>query len=83
LQSRYGAWASRQSEIIPDRDSLELRVEEAAERFGEDVPLPEHWGGYRLRPDVMEFWQHRENRLHDRFCFRREGERWIVERLSP
>jgi pyridoxamine 5'-phosphate oxidase len=83
LQSRYGAWASRQSEVIPDRDSLDRRFEGAAERFGEDVPLPEHWGGYRLRPDAIEFWQHRENRLHDRFRFRREGDGWIVERLSP
>jgi pyridoxamine 5'-phosphate oxidase len=83
LQSRYGAWASRQSEVIPDRDSLDRRFEEAAATYGEDVPLPEHWGGYRLRPDAIEFWQHRENRLHDRFRFRREGDGWVVERLSP
>jgi pyridoxamine 5'-phosphate oxidase len=83
LQSRYGAWASRQSEVIPDRESLDLRYEEAAERFGADVPLPEHWGGYRLRPDAIEFWQHRENRLHDRFRYRLDGTEWLVERLSP
>jgi pyridoxamine 5'-phosphate oxidase len=83
LQSRYSAWASRQSEVIPDRRSLEARVEDAVAAFGEDVPLPEHWGGYRLRPAVFEFWQHRENRLHDRLRYRRDGDGWVVERLSP
>ena len=83
LLSRYGAWASRQSQVIPDRAALERRFEEAVGAYGEDVPLPGHWGGYRLRPHTIEFWQHRENRLHDRFRFRREGDGWIVERLSP
>lgn len=83
LQSRHAAWASRQSTVIPDRDSLDRRFDEAAATYGEDVPLPEHWGGFRLRPDAIEFWQHRENRMHDRFRFRREGDGWIVERLSP
>jgi pyridoxamine 5'-phosphate oxidase len=83
LQSRYGAWASRQSEVIPDRAALEARFDAAAEQFGEDVPLPDAWGGYRLRPVSVEFWQHRENRLHDRLRYRADGPGWLVERLSP
>jgi pyridoxamine 5'-phosphate oxidase len=83
LQSRYSAWVSRQSEVIPDRESLEARVEEAAAAYGDDVPLPEWWGGYRLRPVVIEFWQHRENRLHDRLRYRLTDAGWVVERLSP
>ena len=83
LQSRYGAWASPQSKVIPDRDFLDRRYEEAAERYGEDVPLPGHWGGYRLRPHTIEFWQHRENRLHDRLRYRLADGVWLVERLSP
>jgi len=83
LESRYGTWASRQSEVIPDRESLEARFAEAAAAYGEDVPLPEAWGGFRLRPVSVEFWQHRENRLHDRLRYRPAGEGWLVERLSP
>ena len=83
LQSRYSAWASRQSEVIPDRESLEGRHAEAAERYGEEVPLPGHWGGFRLRPHTIEFWQHRNNRLHDRLRYRLDDRRWLVERLSP
>jgi pyridoxamine 5'-phosphate oxidase len=83
LLSRYGAWASQQSEVIPARETLDRRFDEAAERYGEDVPLPGHWGGYRLRPHTIEFWQHRDSRLHDRLRYRLSGETWIVERLSP
>jgi pyridoxamine 5'-phosphate oxidase len=83
LHSRHGAWASRQSEVIPDRESLDARYREAVEKYGDDVPLPGHWGGFRLRPHTVEFWQHRDNRLHDRLRYRLEGDRWIVERLSP
>jgi pyridoxamine 5'-phosphate oxidase len=83
LESRYGAWASRQSEVIPSRASLEERFDEAAAVYGEDVPLPDAWGGYRLRPVSIEFWQHRENRLHDRLRYRADGDGWLVERLSP
>jgi pyridoxamine 5'-phosphate oxidase len=83
LESRHGAWASEQSTVIPGRDVLEEAYAGAAERFGDDVPLPERWGGFRLRPDAVEFWQHRENRLHDRLRYRRADEGWIVERLSP
>jgi pyridoxamine 5'-phosphate oxidase len=83
LESRYGAWASRQSEIIPSRESLEERYEEAVVEFGLDVPLPETWGGFRLRAVSIEFWQHRENRLHDRLRYRWADQGWAVERLAP
>jgi pyridoxamine-phosphate oxidase len=83
LQSRYSAWASQQGEVIPDRESLERRFDEAETAYRDDVPLPRHWGGYRLRPHTIEFWQHRDNRLHDRFRYRLEAGAWIVERLSP
>jgi pyridoxamine 5'-phosphate oxidase len=83
LESRYGAWASRQSEVIPDRASLEERYREAADAYGEDVPLPDRWGGFRLRPSSIEFWQHRDSRLHDRLRYRLAEGGWVVERLSP
>jgi pyridoxamine 5'-phosphate oxidase len=83
LQSRHGAWASRQSQVIPDREALDARYREAVEQYGEDVPLPGHWGGFRLRPHAIEFWQHRDNRLHDRLRYRLDGGAWVVERLSP
>lgn len=85
LGSRLGAWASRQSEVIESRNELEGRLAELGERFAEgSVPLPAHWGGYRLVPTSIEFWQSRPNRLHDRFRYSREqGEMWMIERLSP
>ena len=82
--SQLSAWASRQSQVVESREVLERRVAELADRFGEgDVPLPPFWGGYRLVPEVVEFWHHREDRLHDRVRYRREDGRWIIERLAP
>jgi pyridoxamine 5'-phosphate oxidase len=82
--SQLSAWASRQSEVVENREVLEERVAELARRFaGDDVPVPPFWGGYRLVPDAVEFWHHRDDRLHDRLRYRREGAGWVLERLSP
>jgi pyridoxamine 5'-phosphate oxidase len=83
--SQLGAWASRQSEVIDGRRVLDARMAQMTERFaGKTVPLPPHWGGFRLRPERMEFWQGRANRLHDRFRYTLQPDRtWIIERLSP
>jgi pyridoxamine 5'-phosphate oxidase len=82
--AQLGAWASRQSSVIGSRADLEREVEETVERFGDgDVALPPHWGGYRVRPDRVEFWQGRADRLHDRLRYVRIDDGWRVERLSP
>jgi pyridoxamine 5'-phosphate oxidase len=82
--SRLGAWASPQSEVIPARAFLEDQARQAAERFpNEEVPRPPHWGGLRVLPDVIEFWQGQPDRLHDRLRYRREGSAWVRERLAP
>jgi len=81
--SRLGAWASNQSEVISDRSVLVARLAEAETRFVDDVPPPLTWGGYRLKPERIEFWQGRTNRLHDRLRYRRDGEKWMIERLAP
>jgi pyridoxamine 5'-phosphate oxidase len=85
LGSRLGAWASYQSRVIPGRAALESDLRDVEARFVDgDVPLPEHWGGYRVVPGAIEFWQGRESRLHDRIRYSREGGKsWRVERLSP
>jgi pyridoxamine 5'-phosphate oxidase len=82
--SRLSALASRQSEPIASRDELEARVRTLTKaREGKEVERPEFWGGYRLAPAVLEFWQHRENRLHIRFAYRRDGDGWTIHELQP
>ena len=82
--SRIGAWASDQSAVLEGRSQLEHRFRKARERFGAgDVPLPPFWGGYRVIPEVIEFWQGRANRLHDRLRFTREPVGWTIDRLYP
>lgn len=82
--TRLGAWASKQSQTLDSRAELEARLSEAQERFAEDdVPLPTFWGGYRLSPRRIEFWQGRADRLHDRLVFTRSDDGWDTERLYP
>jgi len=83
--SRIAAWASPQSTIVPDRETLERLFQETEERFKdqEDIPKPPFWGGYVVKPDTIEFWQGRPMRLHDRIRFRAKEDGWIKERLSP
>lgn len=85
ITSQLGAWASQQSEVVAGRDALEHRFRDALERFGESVvPLPPFWGGYRLEPATIEFWQGRRSRLHDRLRYTRQPDGgWRIERLSP
>jgi pyridoxamine 5'-phosphate oxidase len=85
VASRLGAWASQQSEVLENREVLERRFAEARARFGEEnIPRPENWGGYRVVPQVIEFWQGRRSRLHDRFRYTRQSEgEWKIERLAP
>ena len=84
LGSKLGAWASDQSEPVDSRNELEKRFEEFGWKFGDNVPRPPHWGGYRVKPEVIEFWQGRENRLHDRLRYTRQADGgWLIERLAP
>jgi pyridoxamine 5'-phosphate oxidase len=86
LGSRLGAWASPQSEVLPDRQALEQRVREAERMLGDHPERPPFWGGYRLMPRALEFWQGRSSRLHDRLRFRLAapgGEDWTIDRLAP
>lgn len=85
--SQLGAWASHQSAVIPNREALEARVRELEAQYADPavrVPRPPFWGGYRVIPDVIEFWQGRPSRLHDRLRYRRDAsDAWVIERLSP
>ena len=84
LGSQIGAWASDQSRAIENRAALEQRFEEFSAKFGDNVPRPPHWGGYRVTPAVIEFWQGQENRLHDRLWYARKADgTWLIERLAP
>ena len=82
--SQLGAWASPQSDEVASRAQLQAAYDEAELRFaGQDVPLPPNWGGFRVHPDLVEFWQGRRGRMHDRLVYRREGDRWTTARLAP
>ena len=83
LGSRIGAWASPQSQVLESRAWLEQRWGELTKQHGESPPRPPHWGGYRVMPEMIEFWQGRRSRLHDRIVYRRESGAWKVSRLAP
>jgi pyridoxamine 5'-phosphate oxidase len=83
LGSRLAAWASPQSRPLTGRAELERLYDEARERFGGDVPLPPTWGGFRLAPEAYEFWEHGDDRLHDRVRYARDGDGWSTTRLAP
>ena len=82
-ESRIATWASPQSRPLADRAELDDRYAEMAARYGDEVPRPEHWGGFRLVPDAYEFWEHGDDRLHDRARYERDGEGWRRTRLAP
>ncbi|MBT4123411.1 MAG: pyridoxamine 5'-phosphate oxidase [Candidatus Ruthia sp.] len=82
--SQLGAWASNQSSQLPSRQMLLSQFESMKEKFSKgEVPLPDFWGGYRVVPHTIEFWQGRENRLHDRFAYKKQSDNWVIERLAP
>ena len=84
LPSRVGAWTSHQSQVLPSRDALEQELAQNEARFADGiVPLPDHWGGFRVIPEEIEFWQGRPSRLHDRLQYRRDAGVWVKRRLSP
>ena len=83
LGARLSAWASAQSAVVPDRATLETAMAAAKSRHGDNPPRPPHWGGYRVVPHEVEFWQGRSDRLHDRLRYRRNAGAWTIERLSP
>jgi pyridoxamine 5'-phosphate oxidase len=84
IESQLGAWASKQSSVIPNREHLILNYEKYKKQFeGKEIPLPPNWGGYRVIPVEFEFWQGRDNRLHDRICYIKKGKEWHISRLSP
>ena len=82
--SQLGAWVSQQSHVITSRNILEIKLQEMKRKFlNREVPIPAHWGGYRIIPETIELWQGGENRLHDRFEYRRMNESWSIRRLAP
>jgi pyridoxamine 5'-phosphate oxidase len=81
--AQLGAWASRQSRVVRSREELDEEFAAMEERFPDEVPLPDWWGGYVVVPEAVEFWQGRPGRMHDRLVYRREGDRWRTERLAP
>jgi pyridoxamine 5'-phosphate oxidase len=83
--SQIGAWASPQSQVIPDRWPLETKLESLSAEYEkvDQIPVPPHWGGYRIAAEEIEFWQGRSSRLHDRFRFRKTDEVWTIDRLAP
>lgn len=84
LGSQLGAWSSQQSSVIKSRSLLEAKLHEMKQKFSDGkIPLPSFWGGYRIIPDTWEFWQGRQNRLHDRFLYSKTGDNWAIERLQP
>ena len=84
-ESQIGAWASPQSQPVESRDELDVLYAAAERRFADviEIPVPPQWGGLRVRPELVEFWQGRKGRMHDRLVYRREGERWVTSRLAP
>ena len=84
VESQLGAWASKQSSVIDSRQALENEFDRLKEKFSKgDVPLPDFWGGYRIVPTEIEFWQGGQKRLHDRFRYQLNGSQWEISRLSP
>lgn len=83
-ESQIGAWASEQSEVIGSREALEQRAKDLETLYGDrEIDCPEHWGGYRVKPERIEFWKSRVGRLHDRILYEREGDGWSISRLAP
>ena len=81
--SRISAWVSEQSQVIKNREELEIKVKEVMDKYPENVPMPDYWGGYLVKPESIEFWQGRPSRLHDRIRFTKKSNAWTIERIAP